>query len=243
MANSVSLYKGFVIKPIRGNFSVFDYAGKLKITFPSQRQARDYIDSCNIAALRKTKKNPCHKNPLTKSETRRVRAESAIHKKIGGKPVKRAYYRGVAEGMKDIAEQYGENPRLKNDLGVYRERSMSGRYVFAAFTKRAYDLFHNNGFNIYHSFPKAKAEYLIKLAKGSGLRVVSIDVELPDSFLRSNPTATEIYSRIKEIIAVKGPGHRCDAACKRARHTYKHVFSSPARVLGLGNGDILIKSN
>jgi hypothetical protein len=42
----------------------------------------------------------------------------------------------------------------------------------------------------------------------------------------------EIYAQVKEIVAVKGPGHRCDAACKRAGHTYRHVFKKRVGIYG-----------
>jgi hypothetical protein len=51
----------------------------------------------------------------------------------------------------------------------------------------------------------------------------------------------KVYERIKEIIAVKGPGHRCDAACKRARHTYVHRFTRRAGVYGMPDGSLSVK--
>jgi hypothetical protein len=118
MAKHVFIYKGFAVVPRGSNFHVYDYAGRPKITFPSERQVRDYIDVEIAAGLKRRTK---------KSE-------------------------------------------------------------------------------------------------------------------KQNPPVTEIYARIKEIVAVKGKNHKCDAACKRCRHTYRHVFTSPARVLGLEDGSILIKN-
>ncbi len=46
-------------------------------------------------------------NPLTKSETENVLAEAEIHSRIP-----RERYQGQAEGMTDIAEQYGTNPTM-----------------------------------------------------------------------------------------------------------------------------------
>lgn len=57
---------------------------------------------------------------------------------------------------------------------------------------------------------------------------------------KQNPPI-EIYSRIKEIIAVKGPGHKCDAACKRAGHTYRHAFKQKAGVYGNPDGSLTVK--
>lgn len=51
-----------------------------------------------------------------------------------------------------------------------------------------------------------------------------------------NPPETKIYERVIEVVAVKGPGHRCDAACKRARHTYVHKFTRKSGVYGSADG-------
>ena len=47
------------------------------------------------------------RNPLTRSETLNVRREAAVHRSIRGTPVKAAYYQGMANGMMDIADEYG----------------------------------------------------------------------------------------------------------------------------------------
>lgn len=53
----------------------------------------------------------------------------------------------------------------------------------------------------------------------------------------SNPPETKIYERVCEIVAIKGPGHKCDAACKRARHTYRHTFSKKHNIGVYGSPD------
>lgn len=58
--------------------------------------------------------------------------------------------------------------------------------------------------------------------------------------LLGNPPLTKIYDCIKEVIAVKGPGHKCDAACKRANHTYRHVFTKKHGIYGTADGQKLI---
>jgi len=59
---------------------------------------------------------------------------------------------------------------------------------------------------------------------------------------KRNPKGeTEIYAHLREIVATKGPGHlNCDAACRRARHTYRHVFTSGPPVLGKPDGSLEI---
>jgi hypothetical protein len=60
--------------------------------------------------------------------------------------------------------------------------------------------------------------------------------------LRSNPRLTKIYEKVLRIEAQKGPGHKCDAACKRAGHRYFHVFTTKPKMYGLPDGTILIRS-
>lgn len=47
----------------------------------------------------------------------------------------------------------------------------------------------------------------------------------------------EVYQDVVEIVARKGPGHKCDAKCKRANHTYRHKFSQKHHVTIFGNSD------
>ena len=56
-----------------------------------------------------------------------------------------------------------------------------------------------------------------------------------------NPRPVQIYSRVKEVIAQKGPGHKCDAACKRAHHMYRHVFKEKAGIYGNPDGTLTIE--
>ena len=56
-----------------------------------------------------------------------------------------------------------------------------------------------------------------------------------------NPPRTKIYEEIEAIYARKGPGHKCDAACRRAGHRYVHKFKTRAKVLGNADGSLTIK--
>lgn len=61
-------------------------------------------------------------------------------------------------------------------------------------------------------------------------------------YIRGNPPRTKIYQRTIEIVASKaGMPHKCDAACKRAGHKYRHVFKDRnSSIHGLENGKIVI---
>ncbi len=59
--------------------------------------------------------------------------------------------------------------------------------------------------------------------------------------LRNPRQATVIYSKVLRIEAQKGQQHICDAACARAGHRYFHDFKTKPMMIGLPNGDILIK--
>ncbi len=63
--------------------------------------------------------------------------------------------------------------------------------------------------------------------------------------VRRNPGApggVVIYHKVLRIEAQKGPGHRCDAECKKFGHRYFHDFKTKPMMLGLPNGDIVIRS-
>lgn len=61
---------------------------------------------------------------------------------------------------------------------------------------------------------------------------------------KHNPTGqrlTKIYDEVLEVIARKGPGHlNCDAACKRADHTYRHTFSTRPAMFGTADRRTLL---
>lgn len=62
--------------------------------------------------------------------------------------------------------------------------------------------------------------------------------------MMKNPL-TEIYPPTRGVIIAgmkKGPGHPCDAACRRAGHKYKHRFKAAVEFLGFPNGDFLGRS-
>jgi hypothetical protein len=59
--------------------------------------------------------------------------------------------------------------------------------------------------------------------------------ELQAILYKKNPP--QIYGWVTRIEAVKGPGHKCDAECRRHGHRYYHDFSRKNRVELWANSD------
>jgi hypothetical protein len=67
--------------------------------------------------------------------------------------------------------------------------------------------------------------------------------KVPGPGRRPNP-GVQIYkpTRGVEIAGMQKPkGHPCDAKCAAAGHKYRHRFKDPVEVIGLANGDVLLK--
>jgi len=60
---------------------------------------------------------------------------------------------------------------------------------------------------------------------------------------RKNPNEDEtlIYGRLMRIEAQKTQPHRCDAACRRARHQYFHDFKKGSEIWGLPDGSLVVR--
>lgn len=58
--------------------------------------------------------------------------------------------------------------------------------------------------------------------------------------VRAPEKPMQIYGRLLRIEAQKGPGHVCDAECKKANHCYFHDFTKHAKVWGMPDGSLKI---
>ncbi len=255
-SNPQWIYKSFLILTHGpGVFKVYDITGRHFSDFTSYAGAKAAID-LHISSIWKRPK----KNPLTPAETKNVLAESGIHAMIKGKG-KSAYYRGVAEGMKDVAEQYGRlKPGTKADAAQLRSHLAMLNPASITFTGlaagRLFEFDHrdlSDCFSLMHgpwikTGPRSykrehgKESYKVGTPNVKVLpgRSCGNAMRQPGYAAAKNPPV-EIYAKVKEIIAVKGPGHKCDAACKRAGHTYRHTFTEKAGIYGNPDGSLTIR--
>jgi len=99
-------------------------------------------------------------------------------------------------------------------------------------------------YEFYQNNKKERAEYE-RWKKGQGLFAGQSGLFNPRRrrpVARKNPggRGTVIYGQVIEIVCRRTGPHRCDAACKRVNHTYRHVFKSRPAIRGLNDGRLVI---
>lgn len=240
-----------------------------------------------VSGSRLKKMKTFFKNPLTPGEYRNVIAEAAVHDKIP-----KEFYKGEASGMRDIAEQYRENPNWKpiDNNHYIISGKLAGQLAGGKFPRPGNEkLVTYEGKNYWLKKlpyqgkpvwmlygptdwkmrgpvavlgnPMSKLKLKCPICKKNTLhdanisgRALQCQVCKHDNYevlqgrivpLRreqGNPPATKIYSHCIEIRASKaGMPHKCDAACKRSNHLYKHEFKKRCCIFGLPDGSLLIK--
>lgn len=234
------IYKQCLIVPRGGKIFIYDIANRVYAEAVDLKDAQNKIDARLAERWKKGIKRSLRQNPLTRAETHNLKSEARIHAKIGRTPQKKAYYRGVAEGMKDAAGQYSANP--KHSFFIY-QILWDGRLYKVFKTSQS----RTAAEKIKEEFSRKYPDYSFIVFKDNEKRIVPKIFKHPPGPLHDvfaeydeNPPI-KIYDRVQEIIAVKGPGHLCDSACKRARHTYRHKFTRQHKIYGNKDGSLTIR--
>lgn len=96
---------------------------------------------------------------------------------------------------------------------------------------------------LYNAFPERVGRLTRNPIRNRRNQKLGVLVHRPKPAKRANPKATKIYENVLRVEAQKGPGHRCDPACKKANHCYYHNFKRPyPSMYGLADKSILIRS-
>lgn len=249
------IYKNYILKQTTGGYDVFTLKGDRLGFFRELKIAKDYIDSVIKEHSRRLKKENIHS---VGTGGKRLHGQKALmnpkKKKLSGEELalaltKGKYPKSLIDSLKEPVTTEKEekewrdmwdgkiekNPKRKTIRNPKVSEFIKGGPVHPELVP----LFGpgevpDKKIHMYKAKDKATAKSIRrKLSKKYPKR----------TFIVENPSSrqVEIYSSIKEIIAVKGAGHKCDAACRRAHHTYRHTFKPGSRVLGNPDGSLTIR--
>jgi hypothetical protein len=207
-------------------------------------------------------------NPLTRSEAADIHKEAAVHRRVAARLSARKemeganYYSGMAEGMRDVADQYREhfkrNPTMRPIYEIADEILRDWKNVYYAAIPYLNAMRSINTMRDRYGPGQEEARtivlyFLSNASQWKGETARRIKAELKSMLANRNPVhrvmglnnphegRTKIYERVLKIYASKaGMPHHCDAKCKAAGHQYVHTFKKKACIYGLSNGNLLV---
>ena len=249
MRKQPQIYKSFLIIPRGDKIQIFDIAGKVYAEADSIADAQEMISEhvSSIVRARKEKK--------PEKRTYKHLLDNPRDKKKFGYDWDdiQAMQRGTYVRPKIDLSKSGKKAATDADVELLKKYGREGLESEGMFG--VLDRLKNSGMIDNPPRKKTGTSKLLTvkcLHKGCGFETpyYSDQIYFPHYCMKcgrpilvpekKNPPLTKIYDCIKEVIAVKGPGHKCDAACKRANHTYRHVFTKKHGIFGTADGQKLI---
>jgi hypothetical protein len=138
------------------------------------------------------------------------------------------YFRVSTRRVYEVSE---DSAQRKKPRATYTKRSTALKHVnpFRVSTRRVYKVTKES-----RQREKPRATYT---ERSTALKHVNVKRK------RKNPNEDEtlIYGRLMRIEAQKTQPHRCDAACRRARHQYFHDFKKGSEIWGLPDGSLVVR--